>query len=116
MVSADNDAGESMDRSLQRLGVNYNSNSVSVANGDYRYFGQVSVGNRSNPGDSQEGDVQDLGTSIGHSFTRYSGSSRRGSAGTSRSRSVGSTVHDTASRKRNTLQHSISLTNGVRSG
>lgn len=115
LVSADNDTGESMDRSLQRIGVNYNSNSVSVANGDYRYFGQVSVGNRSDPGDSQESDVQDLGTSIGHSFTRTLAAAG-GASWDFKVSQRGSTVHDTASRKRNTLQHSISLTNGVRSG
>lgn len=113
-MTADGAGRESTDTALQRLGVNYNSDSVLLWDGTYRYFGQVSVGNRSNPGDLGVGDVQDMGVNLGHSFTRSFGGGSDSSWDFKVSQRAG-TVQDTAGRERNTLQHSISLTRGTRS-
>ena len=113
-MAADNNHGNESDSALQRLGVNYNSDNVLFSDGIYRYFGQVSVGNRSNPGDLGVGDVQDVGISLGHSFTRSLGSGSNSKWDLRVSQRAG-TVQDTADRERNTLQHSISLTRGTRS-
>ena len=113
-IAADNNHGNETDSALQRLGVNYNSDSVLFWDGAYRYFGQVSVGNRSNPGDLDVGDVQDMGISLGHSFTRSLGGGNESNWDFKVSQRA-STVQDTAGRERNTLQHSISMTKGTRS-
>lgn len=113
-IAADNNHGDDTDSALQRLGVNYNSDSVLFWDGVYRYFGQVSVGNRTNPGDLEVADVQDMGISLGHSFTRSLGRDSESSWDFKISQRAG-TVQDTAGRERNTLQHSISLTKGARS-
>lgn len=114
LVKANSVRGQETDSALQRIGVNYNSDSLAVRRGVYRYFGQVSVGNRSNPGDTDEGDVQDLGTSLGHSFSRTLGTGS-GARWDFKVSQRAATLHDAAGRERNTLQHSISLTNGTRS-
>lgn len=113
-IAADNNHGDDTDSALQRLGVNYNSDSVLFWDGVYRYFGQVSVGNRTNPGDLEVADVQDMGISLGHSFTRSLGRDSESNWDFKISQRAG-TVQDTAGRERNTLQHSVSLTKGARS-
>ena len=114
VISGETDGNGSTNSNIQRVGVNYNSDIFPVLEGAYRYFGQVSAGNRSNPGDLDESSVQDAGVSMGHSFNRtfVTGGGARWDLRLSQQ---GSTVHDTVGRERNALQHSISLTNGTRS-
>ena len=114
LMAADNGQGNETESALQRLGVNYNSESVPFWDGAYRYFGQFFVGNRSNPSDLEVGDIQDMGVTVGHGFTRSLGRDSESDWDFKVSQRVG-TVQDTAGRERNTLQNSISLTKGTRS-
>jgi hypothetical protein len=114
VVSGNSDHNGSTNSTMQRIGANYSSDLYPAMEGTYRYFGRVSAGNRTNPGDLDEDNVQDLGTSIGHNFTR-SFMMRSNARWDLRLSQQASTVHDTVGRERNTLQHSISLTNSARS-
>lgn len=114
-VVAENNGGTSTESMFQRLGANYNSVSFPLFSGAYRYLGRVSVGNQSNPHDSERGDRRDIATSLGHSFSR-SLNIGAGSDWDLRLSQQVSTFHDTDSHERNALQHSIAFTNGARSG
>ena len=114
-VLAENDGGTSNQSMFQRVGANYNSVSFPLFSGAYRYSSRVSVGNQSNSHDIESGDLQDLATSLGHSFSRSLNMGAESNWDLRLSQQA-TTVHDTVGRERHALHHSIAFTNGARSG
>ena len=103
------------DSSFQRLGLNYNAEPISLAGGSYNYFGDASIGNRTEQNEVEDPRSQDLALTFGHNFSRTLGNSV-GMRWQLRASQQLRTQHDTVGRERNAAQHGLYLTGSSGSG